>query len=70
MSDLKIYPNPDGTLTTLQTFQVQGERYFIINGGPYRVKKISRLHMKLRTLLHLKNPKNGVIYEVKNREYD
>jgi len=65
VSELKIYPNKDGILTTLQTFQVDGEDYYIINKGPYRVKEISRLHMKLRTLLHLKNPKNGVWYEVR-----
>jgi hypothetical protein len=65
VSELKIYPNPDGTLTTVQNFQIEGENYHIINRGPYRVEEISRLHMKLRTLLHLKNPKNGVWYEVR-----
>ena len=65
MSELKIYPNRDGTLTTLQTFQAKGQDYYIINRGPYRVEEISRLHMKLRKLRHLKNPDNGIWYEVR-----
>ena len=65
MSEPKIYANLDGTLTTVQNFQIEGENYYIINRGPYRVEEISRLHMKLRKLRHLKNPGNGIWYEVR-----
>jgi len=63
MIDLKLVSCKDGVFVVHQEFEVKGNRYYIINEGPYEVKKISAFGMRIRKVFGLKNPKNGVVYE-------
>jgi len=65
MIDLKIVSYKDGIFITRQDFEVNGRKYYIVNEGPYEVRKINKLRMRLRGFFGLKNPANGVVYETK-----
>jgi hypothetical protein len=64
MSDMKIVSvDKYGIMTTEQEFERNGEKCFIINRGPYKVKHIGRLGMRLRKLRGLSNYDKGIEYE-------
>jgi hypothetical protein len=68
MGEIKIFPNKNGTFMIYQSFKRGNHKYHIINNGPYEVKKIGKFRMWLRQIFGLDNPKDGIIYELKEEK--
>jgi len=63
MSEVKIHLRKDGTFITHQEFSINGQKYHIVNEGPYEIRNIGKLRMRLRKMFRLKNEKGGIVYE-------